>query len=170
MKKVPKRLTATTNKSGFTLVELLLYFALVSILLVTVGSMFISIMEGRSTISSVTSLDRDGQFISMRLQYDLRRADSVQVPELSGESSAVLELAIDGQTITYQETNGQLLLTQAGESAVLHDQTIVDMFQVTRMGSADQTPLIQVRLELRSVIEEQTGPRSRIFETSVGLR
>lgn len=165
------RLPITKNtKSGFTLVELLMYFALVSVLLVMVGGMFISIMESRSTVSAVTSLDRDGQFILMRLQHDLRRADDVITPEFDGESGSQLQLDVDGDILTYQLTDGQLSLTEGGEAAVLHDQTVVEAFGVTRIGDAEQTPVIQIRLEISSVIEERVGARTRIFETSVGLR
>lgn len=159
-----------SRQAGFTLVEFILYFALASALFTVVGGLFISILESRTTISAVTSLDRDGQFVIARLRYDIQRATEVSSPSALGESASVLGLVIDGQPWTYQVEAGKLSIFRGGVSDVLHDQTIVESFVVRRMGSEGGTPLVEIDLELRSGIQEDGGERSRSFETTVGLR
>jgi len=160
----------TPLNRGFTLVEFILYFGLSSILLVVVASLFLTMLDARSTIAAVTSLDRDGQYIMGRLQYDVRRSTEVLAPLNPGDTAQQLQLTTPDGPISYQLVD-QILMLQTDDSPMtLHVDTTVESFQVTRLGTTEGTPMLRVELTLQSPTIETTGQRTRSYVTTIGLR
>lgn len=58
------------TKKGFTLVELLLYMALVVIFLGVLTSLFVSVLDVKNESTAQSSIEQDGRFILSRLLYD----------------------------------------------------------------------------------------------------
>src|SRR5260221_10945575 len=79
---------------GFTLMELLLYMGIFSVLLVVLMQLFTSILSLHAESQATSSVDQDGNFALMRLAYDIHRSSSIVTPAL-GASSRTLTLKIN---------------------------------------------------------------------------
>lgn len=95
-------------KRGFTLIELLIYISIVSILIVSLSSIFIVINKGAATNGARSVVDSNLRFALNKIEHDIRSASDILVPSSAGDSSASLVLIIDGITTTYRSLGGKL--------------------------------------------------------------
>lgn len=158
------------KSAGFTLVETLLYFALVSVLLLSVTSLFVTMLETKLAANSLSQVERDSQFIQSRLAYDIRRADSIIEPATAGSSSATLRLRINGQDVSYQVNDNKLLYSAGGVTALTQTQTSIYNFSVRRLGAVGGTPTVKIYYEIVSEGSTARGPETRSYETTIGVR
>ena len=89
------------DQGGFTLVEMLLYMGLLSILLLIFANIFTTILETQLSSQSTASVTQDGRFIYSRLIYDINRAQSVSLPATLGAVSPALQMQINGSAYLY---------------------------------------------------------------------
>lgn len=158
------------EKSGYTLVELIIYFALVSLLFVQLTSLFITVLDAKKDTQAVSSVERDGQFIYARLLYDVARAEAITVPLSLGETAESVSLTIDGVEHTYQVVDGKLVLTVDGISMLLHTQTLASELLATRLGNVGGQHTLKLQFRITSPIQETTGSETRLYQTTIGLR
>nr|MBP7967316.1 type II secretion system protein [Candidatus Woesebacteria bacterium] len=97
--------------SGFTLIELILFMGLFSVLMVVLMRIFTTIIEQQAEVESYSAVESDRLFISRRLDYDIARATAITVPASPGNQGSSLSLTIASQTYTYALQNGNLMLT-----------------------------------------------------------
>ena len=95
-------------KKGFTLLELLIYVAILAVLMVGISSAFISFNRGRGQVEARSEVNSNLQFVIEKISHDLKFASSVTTPAAAGSSSNTLVLVLDGLTITYNVSSGQL--------------------------------------------------------------
>ena len=158
-------------KRGFSLVELLLYMGLISILLVILTSVFISVLDVQQSSQATSSAEQEGAFLLTRLTYDIHRASSITTPSVSGSPSSALTLVIGGVTYSYTISNGQVLLDINGvpESLSGVDTQISDLF-FTRIGSPSGKATLQISFTVRGIGTSSQIPEIRRYESSIGLR
>ena len=101
------------NKKGFTMVELLLYMSLLTILLIVLTTLFVQILDVRLESEADSSTSSEGQFIMSRLAYDIGRADAVLIPTVLGDQTNSLQLTISGINYNYVINSNNLTLTDA---------------------------------------------------------
>ena len=97
-------------KKGFTLVEILLYMALLSIFLLTLVDILVSILDVQLESQATSAVDIDSRFVSNRLGYDVLRADSVILPANLGDVSDSLTVSVGASQYTYSLSGGNLVL------------------------------------------------------------
>jgi type II secretory pathway pseudopilin PulG len=166
-----KQFTASCRQFGFTLVELLLYLGLVSIFLVLMSGIFFSTLEVETRTYNMTDITTDGQFIINRLNYDVMRATEIVLPTDPGDTATVLQLLIDGENYIFDVDNGILEVTNSNGTFALNSNDIqVTNISFTRLGNLSGRNSIDINLELTTVAEETSGPRSEIFNTTISLR
>jgi type II secretory pathway pseudopilin PulG len=162
-------------KKGATLIELLIYFSILSILLVIVIDLMLRSGEFSLETSTRSSLQEDARFIVNRLTFDIHQADSISNPGSLGESGGTLILAVGADTHTYtlagtsleyQETVGASTTTANLNS----NQTQVNSLTFERLGNLGGKPTIKVTFELETTKREKGGPKQKTFETVVGTR
>lgn len=157
--------------SGFTLVELLLYMALLSIWLLVLSGIFISVLETRTESEAVSAVEQDGRFIIARLSYDASRASSVTVPVSLGSTASSLSIIIGGVEYSYAVAGGNLQLTNdVGTHNLNSSETIVENPVFQRIGNIGGKDTIRVQFTLTSVTVRAKGPESKTFTTTVGRR
>src|SRR3990172_2789819 len=105
-----------SNNLGSTLIELLLYMVIFSILTVALFQLFVMIIETQLESQSTSSVLVDGQYILNRFNYDIKRAKNIVSP-LTGGQSSTLQLSIDTTTYVYTLTNGNLTIASSGAQA-----------------------------------------------------
>lgn len=161
-------------KKGFTIIELLLYMGLFSILITIIGGLFFSILQLRLEAETVSSVQQDSNFMIERLRYDLNGATGITSPASPGQTASVLTFVKSGTTYNYTLSGGtDLLLTIGGQPAVSLNgyNTQVLAFNVTRLGDPGGFPYLNISFTLsgKSVFINQQ-PETRIFTTGISLR
>ena len=129
------------NIRGFTLLELLIYISLVSIISVVLGKVFLVINTGRANISSKTAVDSNLRFATEKIVQDLRSASAITLPSSAGATSTSLVVTVSGETITYDVTSLGRLRRAVNSSTpdYITDDTVVV--------NTTTAPLIFTRLE-----------------------
>jgi len=88
-------------QKGITIIEIILYLALLSIFMITLLDIFMGGLNLQFESEGTSAVQTDGQFIMARLMSDLKNADSVTTPALLGDSSGTLVFVSSGTTYTY---------------------------------------------------------------------
>lgn len=158
------------NNSGFTIVELLMFMGLITILLGLLTSIFLTAIDVQLSSQATSSVEQDGQYLLTRLTYDIHRAASVVSPAL-GETADSLALTVDGDTYTYALAGGRLQLTSAaGTHALTNIDTSLSGLQFTRVGSASGKHTLQIQFTVTGTGTSTQPPEVRNYQIGVGLR
>lgn len=160
------------NPSGFTIIELLIYMAIVSVLLVVMTQILTSVLDIRVESGSDTVVDENTTFIFTRLQYDIHRASGIITPAAPGQSGSTMKLNIGGVTYTYALVGSQLQITSDLGTDMLSDSaSSVSTFTVTRIGDGTSEDTLRINLSLSSVANTSGGVhQNRQLQTSVSIR
>jgi prepilin-type N-terminal cleavage/methylation domain-containing protein len=157
-------------KKGFTLVELLIYMALVSIFLLVLLDVFTTTLNSKLSSESTSAISYDSRYILSKLSYDVNNADSVISPAL-GATGTSLQLTSGGVTSIYAITGGNLVKTVGGVSMSLNGtNTQLDSISFKNLGNAGGKPTIQVVYTVRSKIVVWGGTQTQVINTTVGTR
>lgn len=160
---------------GFTLVELLLYMGIFSILVVTLFQLFTSIIDTQIESQSSSSVFLDGQYILNRFRYDIERTKSIITPSSSGTQATTAKLSIDNAAYTYSLVNGNLSLTNdsASTTGQLNSlDTAVSNLNFTRLSDTQgkNTDTLTISFRLTSNIIKRGEPKAENFKTTIGIR
>ena len=170
-----KILDKVKSGAGFTLVELLLYIGLFSILLVTLFQLFTSIIDTQIESQSSSSVFLDGQYILNRFRYDMQRAKNIITPSSSSEQGTVAKLSIENTTYIYSLADGNLILTDefASTAGQLNSlDTTVSNLNFTRINDtqAKNSDTITFFFRLTSKATKRGESKAENFKTTVGIR
>ena len=162
------------KQKGFTLVELLLYMGLFSIILVITLQMFGSVFDAQIESQATSSVATDGRFILSRFAYDVARAQNITTPSVLGTPSASLVIVVNSDTLTYSLDNGDFLLANSSGSTLDQlnsEATSVSGVSFTRLtGGSGGKDVIQLSFTLTSEAIRKTEKEVLTFQTSAGLR
>jgi len=166
-----KQVARAKFKKGFTLVELILYMALMAIFLIILTEIFVSILEVKKESEAVSAVEQDGRFLLSRFNHDLNRATSVSTPATLGDSSSSLVLVIGGDTFTYSLSSGNLQITNTNGTDNLNSSgSTISNVSFQRIGPSGGEPTIKITYTVTSATERVGGAETKTFNTSVGLR
>lgn len=93
---------------GVSLIELLIYIALLSVILLVISSAFISISKTGGSVDARTEVNSNTRFVSNKMIQDIKSASAVSIPTVVGGTAATLQLTVSGDTILYDVSSGQL--------------------------------------------------------------
>ncbi|QQG52606.1 MAG: hypothetical protein HY931_00010 [Candidatus Falkowbacteria bacterium] len=88
-------------KSGFTLMELLLYLSVLLIMSVILANTFLLINKGGANVQAKSELNSNFTFINAKIKRDILLATALTTPATAGATSSVLDLTVEGQSIKY---------------------------------------------------------------------
>ncbi|OGH10291.1 MAG: hypothetical protein A2857_02495 [Candidatus Levybacteria bacterium RIFCSPHIGHO2_01_FULL_36_15] len=159
-------------KSGFTLVELIVYMGILSILLLVLSEIFVTILDTQMESEATSSVEQDGKYILTRVIYDINRAEQVVVPSNLGDQSNNLNIIIDGVNNIYNNlNNGNLQITNNNGTDNLNSlYTIVSDLQFQKIGNAGGDDTVKINFTLTSKTIRKSGPEVRNYQTTAGLR
>lgn len=92
---------------GFSLLELLIYMAILSGLIIISSNMFISLSKGQGQTQAKSEVDSSVRFASELLRQDIKNASSISTPTI-GTPSSSMTLVRNGVTIIYDVSGGVL--------------------------------------------------------------
>jgi len=99
-----------------SLLELLLYIAILSGLMVVVSDAFISLSKGRGQAEARSEVNSAIRFAAERIKQDVKNASAISTPVL-GTSSSTLNLTVSGVPVVYDMLSGVLRRTENGVTA-----------------------------------------------------
>jgi len=166
-----------TSQKGTSLIELIVYFSLLGIVLIIATDLMLRTGEFSLEASNRNYIQEDARFIVNRLNYDIRRANSISTPANLGDNSGTLVLTIGTETYTYNRvgTNLQYEKIFGPPPTTITANTNSSFTKVTslnfqRLGNISGKPTIKVSFQLEAVKKEKSGPKQKNFETVVGVR
>lgn len=174
MKTKPKnKKNILSTRGGFTLVEIILYMALLGIFLITLTDIFKSIIDIQLENQSTSSVEQDGRYILARLAYDINRASSITTPSAAGESGSTLSFS-KGSSVYFYFISANNLRLQTFfplTSANLNSsETKVSNLSFQRIGNAGGKDTLRIQFTLESTTERTAGSETRNFTTTIGIR
>ncbi len=167
------KLKIKNSEKGFTLVELLIFMGIFSILMITMLELMTSIFDVQLESQSTSSVTRDSGFILNRLSYDVLGSTGITTP-VPGSQSATLVLTKGTTTYTYSLSGGNLMFTDSslGTSDQLNsiDTTVsnLNFLRLSSSGSARST--ITASFTLTSKTVRRGGVQVQNFKETVGTR
>ncbi len=174
MKKLIRYKNFGVSKKGFTMVELLLYMGIFSILLIVLMQIFTSILSTHAESRTTSSVDQDGSYILARLAYDVGRSQNIAEPAL-GTSGTTLHIVGAGIDEIYEKIGEDLFLknnTTGTKDKLNSTYTGADV-NFTTIGNNNPGSKVTVKivLTLTSNIKRVGGiNQTGTFETTVQTR
>jgi type II secretory pathway pseudopilin PulG len=157
---------------GLTLIELVLYMGLLSIFLMILVRLFSSTIDVQLESEAYSHVEQDGRYLLSRLAHDVGRASAIVTPPTLGSPSGTLQLTVDSINYSYTVTNGSLTLAAGTSTDALNSvDTSVSNFVVRRLGNnVNGKNSLQVAFTLQSRAQRSSGPETKTFQTTLGLR
>ena len=172
IKKLFKKIKLDSQK-GVTIVELLLYMSILSILLTILTSVFVSALDVQSESNAVSSVEQDGNYILARLAYDIHRAQSINIPASNGATSDNFQIVIGGINYTYSidANNNLILVNNLGTNNLNNYGTSVSGFSILRLGNAGGIEnTLKINFTVTSRTKRISGYEVKNFQTNISLR
>ncbi len=157
------------RKAGFTLLELLLFMGLFSILLLVLTTTFTTALDSRLESQSVSNVGQDARFLLIRLEHDIKNAQSITTPLQSAQSNQLVA-TINNNTYTYTLSNGTLNLTnQLGTNALNNFGTTITNINFQRFPNGEKDSII-VSFTISSNTTKVNGVESKTFSETIDMR
>lgn len=172
MKKIFKKINIFSQR-GVTVVELLLYMAILSGLLSILTSIFVSALDVQSESNATSSVEQDGNYILTRLTYDIHRAQSINIPASNGTTSNNFQIVVGGVNYTYStDVNGNLILTNnLGVNNLNNYGASVSAFSAQRLGNVGGVEnTLKINFTVTSREKRISGFETKDFQTNLSLR
>ena len=172
IKKFFKKINLFSQK-GVTVVELLLYMFILSVLLTILTSVFVSALDVQSESNSASSVEYDGNYILARLSYDIHRANSISIPTSNGSSSATLRIVINSENYTYSidSNNNLILVNNLGTNNLNNYGTSISALSIQRLGNAGGIEnTLRINFTVTSKTKRVSGYETKNFQTNLSLR
>lgn len=96
------------------MLELLIYIAVLSGLVLVVGKTFISLNSGNSQSESQSEVNSNMRFALQKITQDMHDATSVTLPATANATSSSLSMVVSGSTVTYCVVSGLLMREPSG--------------------------------------------------------
>ncbi len=159
---------------GYTLIELLIYMGVLTLLIASLSSIFSTVLDVGLESQSSSDVEQDGKFILSRLLYDINSADTINVPASPGQQGATLQITSNAINYTYAtDGNGNFQITDANGTDNLNSyDTTVSNLNFLRIGNGgSNTDTVKITFTVTSKTSRTTGkPETRNFSTTVGLQ
>lgn len=161
------------SQKGTTIIELLLYMGILAILLTILTSIFISALDVQSESNAASGVEQDGNYILARLNYDIHRAQSVNIPAALGATSDNLQIVIDGDSYIYSvdANNNLILINSLGLNNLNGYETSISDFSIRRLGNAGGAEdSLRIAFTATSRTRRVSGFETKDFQTNLSLR
>lgn len=165
------------NNKGFSLIELIIYFTLLSVILLMITDLFFRISEASLESTSKSRVEVEGEYVLNRITYDIHRidtsqGDSILFPANPGDSTTWLVTQIDGKIYIYTSTGQEILFR---EIFIIDDRLTSNSVKATattftHYANPSGKPTIKINFTLESTTPTKTRLESKNFETVVSLR
>jgi type II secretory pathway pseudopilin PulG len=103
-----------THNSGFSLLEIIIYIAVIAVVTSAIGAVFLSVANGQARADAAAEINSNVNFALDKINQDILAAAAVTTPAAAGDSSATLAVTVGATQITYCVANGQIFRSAGG--------------------------------------------------------
>lgn len=134
------------NQQGFTLVETLLYLAMMTVVLGAVSAYIYSMLRAEFRHQETSQLFQDADRVHRLLTYDIRVAQRVLNPALFSTSSTLSLEREDGTRVVYEFVSSGLWRSEDTDAPerVTTPETLVRSFTVLHTGTTSSPGMVDV--------------------------
>jgi hypothetical protein len=160
-------------QKGATIVELLLYMAILTVLLTILTNIFVSALDVQSESNATSSVEEDGNYILARLAYDIHRAQSIVAPATNGATLNNFKINIGGISYTYSvDGNNNLnIANNSGTNSLNNYGSAISNFSALRLGNSNGVEdSLKINFTITSRTKKVSGFETRNYETNLSLR
>lgn len=161
-------------KRAFTLVELIIYMALLGIFLLTLTDIFVAILNVQSTSQATSYVEQDGRYILARLTYALHSPmNLIRRPANLGDTDTTLDYAYNFIIETYSLSGDNLQYYRPFGNLTYNlnsSETKVTNLSFQKIGNSGGKETVVVKFTIQSKTLTNGQPEVRNFQTTIGRR
>ena len=170
-----KRYTKRLSQKGTSLIEVILYMALFSIIIVVIVDLLITSGSLKTESESQSGLQSDAALISSRLTYEIKSADATTTPSAIGQTTATLVLTTGPETHTFSLSGNNLSFQKtvgiSTSSANLNTNlTAVSNLSFQRLGNLGGKHSFKIGFTLTEIKSTQQGNLSKTYQIVANQR
>ena len=159
---------------GFTLIEFIIYSALITIIVGMIVLMSVNVMGARARIITRQEVNHNARFVLERMTYEIRRAQSITSPSSGATSSSLTLVDGDGDTRVFDLSAGVLQMTIGSGTpiALTSDSVSATNLEVFNL-SYSETPgtvRIEMTIEFVNPLESPGWEFEESFYTTENIR
>lgn len=124
--------TTQKKQSGFTLIEILLYMALSTMMVVLMGGVGVNVFSGFVKSKAAEELQYNTQFVTEKIRSTTSQAEAINTP-LAGESGSILSLAMSDPSkdpTIIDVSEGRVRIREGADEAEFISGAGVDVYSV----------------------------------------
>jgi type II secretory pathway pseudopilin PulG len=126
------------SRAGFSLLEILIYIAVIAVVTTAIGGVFLSVAGGQARADAMAEINSNLRFALDKINQDISAASAITTPASAGNTSATLALTSGANQITYCAVNSQLHRGTGGicdgnSEKITSGQVKVDNLSFTRL-------------------------------------
>lgn len=166
-------MTRRSKRAGFTLLELILAFSVLSVVLTLLIPLLFSTYEMATIQNSIALIEQNGSQLMLEMERDIRSSEAVVLP-LPGNTATLLILQRRSRAehpIIYGVKDGELLrITSNTNETITIPQIIVESLRVRNVSASEsgQSVFITVRLS-REISLPGHAPYTKDFSFAIDL-
>lgn len=163
-----------TNKNGFTLIEIILYVTIISIIITIITNFGLDTLKERGEQEIKQSVEQDANFVINKITSEIENAKKINRFEsvfgtslpngkivLNKKNNTVVTISLSGSSVYYQEG------INSPERISSPDINITKLNFLTNTTGANTPKEIQVKLELQTNQIGVDNPYIKEFQTSI---
>ena len=161
---------------GFTIIEVLIYISISTMLLFALSSFIVSILETRERSKMISEVEKQGIYIMEVMTRNVREAQTINNPEVGNFSESLslnLTEAEKNPTIFNLE-DGKIIFQQGSNPPMdLHNNLItIEDLKFTNLSRPDTPGIVQIQFTLKYnyLTNRPIYNYEKKFQSSVSLR
>ncbi|OHA59541.1 MAG: hypothetical protein A2589_01615 [Candidatus Vogelbacteria bacterium RIFOXYD1_FULL_46_19] len=163
------------SPAGFSLIELLIYFSILTILLLAAGGALFNVIEGKVRADNQQEITSNARLALEVMTEAIRQATEINSPDSGGESSILsLQSIALNDVVTFDVVAGVLRIKEGTTTAVPITSGGLEVtnltFTNTSFSDAPSTIRINLTLKTRTDSARQEYGRTHNFLTTVTSR
>lgn len=159
------------EESGMTLIEMLLYMGMLSLMLVVITTILTNTLQMKLESKSFYNIENEARFILSKLVYDIRNADSITLPALPGQSGPSLVLTANGIGSTYSLSGDDIVIqNNYGTNSLNSSNNRITSLSFQRIGIPGTREAIKVTMTIESTVKRNVGIDTQSYEVTVNTR
>lgn len=169
MKNSGIRLRSSEFEKGMSILELIIYCGLLSVVLSLLYVFFIQVSYQRAVQVIETEIYSNGYRMLFDFEQTIRNASSLQSP---GIGSSANSLSLDSGNVVYRVNSGQALeKVENGIADKLTDnRVVVDQIVFESLGPSTQSSTIRIKFSLKGNYDFRGKEKREDFQTAISLR
>jgi len=144
-----------SHQTGFTLLELLLYAAIVGSLLISISYFFATVADSRVKNQTIAEVDQQGRFMMDTMLQTIRNASGINSPSAGANSNSLsVTVPLSGNSPTvYSLSGSSLQIKEGANTPVLLSNSNVSISNLTftNLTRPGTNGIVQVSITLNRV-------------------